>query len=174
MVESEVECFRGVPLKLFVHKGTQQLARLVIIQGGCSTCSPKQSHNCIAVSLGPRLSLFSEVRYCFTRFSLSSTQNQWIRWANPPVFEAALQSQGAGFQIWGKDKGGCTQSRKKNSVLTEVCRFGRFCFVFVFRFFPLVLEIQFDLYVIFLESRPHLQSKSQTTKTSSVSRHATN
>ena len=53
----------GEFLKLFVHKGTQQLARLLIIQGGCSTCSPKQSHNCSALSSGPRLSLFSEVSY---------------------------------------------------------------------------------------------------------------
>ena len=141
MVESEVECFRGVPLKLFVHKGTQQLARLVIIQGGCSTCSPNQSHNCSALSLGPRLSLFSEVRYCFTRLSLSCTQNQWIRWANPPVFEAALQSQGAGFQIWGKDKGGCTQSRKKKTLFKPkyvdlvVFVWFLFCFVFFFDFF---------------------------------------
>ena len=30
----------GEFLKLFVHKGTQQIARLVIIQNGCSTCSP--------------------------------------------------------------------------------------------------------------------------------------
>ena len=55
----------------------------------------------------------------------------------------------------------CTQSGEKNSVLTEVCRFGRFLFLFLFLFcfcdfFPLVLEIQFDLYVVFLESRPHL------------------
>ena len=47
----------GEFLKLFVHKGTQQLACLVIIQGGCSTC-PQTIH-----SLGPRLSLFSEVSY---------------------------------------------------------------------------------------------------------------
>ena len=30
----------GEFLKLFVHKGTQQIARLVIIQNGCSTCPP--------------------------------------------------------------------------------------------------------------------------------------
>ena len=53
----------GEFLKLFVHKGTQQLACLVVIQGGCSTCSPKQSHNCSAPSSGPRPSLFSEVSY---------------------------------------------------------------------------------------------------------------
>ena len=43
----------GEFLKLFVHKGTQQLACLVIIQGGCLTCPPKQSHNCSALSLFP-------------------------------------------------------------------------------------------------------------------------
>ena len=30
----------GEFLKLFVHKGTQQTARLVIIENGCSTCPP--------------------------------------------------------------------------------------------------------------------------------------
>ena len=50
---------RGVP----VHKGTQQLASLVVIQAGCSLCSPKYPINVRALSLGPRLSLFSEVGY---------------------------------------------------------------------------------------------------------------
>ena len=48
------------------HWCTKQLATkcLVIIQGDCSTCSPKQSHKWArALSLGPRLSLFSEVSY---------------------------------------------------------------------------------------------------------------
>ena len=34
----------GEFLKLFVHKDTQQIARLLIIQNGCLTCPPKQSH----------------------------------------------------------------------------------------------------------------------------------
>ena len=58
----------GEFLKLFVHKGTQQLACLVIIQddAGCSLCPLKQFHESEHVlSLGPRLSHFSEVCYVF-------------------------------------------------------------------------------------------------------------
>ena len=50
----------GEFLKLFVHKGTQQIARLVVIQNGCSTCSPPPPDNPTnvrALGLGPRLSL---------------------------------------------------------------------------------------------------------------------
>ena len=39
----------GKFLKLFLHKKHKQLACLVIIQGGCSTCSPKQSHKWVRV-----------------------------------------------------------------------------------------------------------------------------
>ena len=46
-----------------MHKGTQQLASLVVIQAGCSLCPPKYPINVRALSLGPRLSLFSEVGY---------------------------------------------------------------------------------------------------------------
>ena len=55
----------GEFLKLFVHKGTQQIARLVIIQNGYSTCPtpppppppPNNPTNVRALGLGPRLSL---------------------------------------------------------------------------------------------------------------------
>ena len=54
-----------------MHKGTQQRAEcLVIIQGGCSTCPLKDPINALALSLGPKLSLFSEVSYC--RIALTS------------------------------------------------------------------------------------------------------
>ena len=51
----------GEFLKLFVHKGTQKIARVVIIQNGCSTCPrprpPNNPTNVCALGLGPRLSL---------------------------------------------------------------------------------------------------------------------
>ena len=56
----------GEFLKLFVHKGTQEVACLVIIPSGCSLCPPPPPDNPINTrrfSLGPRLSLFSEVGY---------------------------------------------------------------------------------------------------------------
>ena len=55
----------GEFLKLFVHKGTQQIARLVIIQNGCSTCPPpppKQSHKCARAWFGSQV-ISSEVSY---------------------------------------------------------------------------------------------------------------
>ena len=46
----------GEFLKLFVHKGTQQIARLVIIQNGCSIWPPTPNNptNARALGLGPR------------------------------------------------------------------------------------------------------------------------
>ena len=41
-----IKCQTREFLKLFVHKDAQQLACLVIIQGGCATCPPKKSHKC--------------------------------------------------------------------------------------------------------------------------------
>ena len=58
----------GEFLKLFVHKGTQQIAQVVIIQNGCSTCPPppppppKQSHKCARAWFGSQV-ISSEVSY---------------------------------------------------------------------------------------------------------------
>ena len=78
----------GEFLKLFVDKSTQQLASLVIIQGGNSTFAPKQSHilygivwgqksSCVhALSLGPRLTLFSEVsKEIFLKLEICESQD---------------------------------------------------------------------------------------------------
>ena len=52
----------GEFLKLFVHKGTWRLACLVVIQ----LVTPNNPINACALSLVPRLSLFSEVSYWTT------------------------------------------------------------------------------------------------------------
>ena len=59
-----IKCKTREFLKLFVQNDTQQLACLVIYSRWLLDLSPKQSHKCArALSLGPRLSLFSGVSY---------------------------------------------------------------------------------------------------------------
>ena len=80
-----------------MHKGTQQLASLVIIQAGFSLCPPDNPINGRALSLGRRLSLFSEVGY-YQYFSFVGrdpfnqnfrkfrSKTQWIGSVQPEKF----------------------------------------------------------------------------------------
>ena len=90
-----IKCQTREFLKLFVHKGTQRLACLVIVQGGCSTCSPKQSHiNARAWFGSQAITLFRSDLGLGLWLQGMSTSLGFLEWGYPYHCDtAALQEQ---------------------------------------------------------------------------------